>query len=373
MKNLSLLIKPASGSCNLRCHYCFYLDELKNRPSGNFKFMDDTTTSNLISLALETATNSISFAFQGGEPTLAGLEYFENFVTYVQLRNNKKLHITYSIQTNGTTLDRNWCRFLAKNNFMVGVSLDGLEQTHDIYRVDQNNQGSFARVMAGISLLKRYKIEFNILCVVNNENVKHPEEMFDTFMKNDLRYLQFIECLDPLNTPKNSSPFSLDPLEYGRFLVAIFDKYYQEMMKGRYVFIRYFENLMMIENGIKNELCTYKIGCAKNYVVEANGNVYPCDFYCLDEMALGNVNTGTFKQFDSKRVELQFIENSRKINAACLECEYLKYCGGGCYRNIEQTNGQLLKNHFCESYKYFLDNRLEQLQEVLHFWQERQK
>ncbi len=373
MQNLSLLIKPASGSCNLRCSYCFYLDELENRKSGNFSFMDNETMSNLIDLALTSATNSISFAFQGGEPTLAGLEYFEHFVYYVFLRNTKNIPVNYSIQTNGTTIDRNWCRFLARNNFMVGLSLDGLEATHDLYRVYPDKRGSFERVMETISLLKRYKIEFNILCVVNKENVKHPGEMFDSFMKHDLRYLQFIECLDPLNTPKNSSPFSLDPVEYGNFLVAIFDKYYQEMMSDRYVFIRYFENLMMIENGIKNELCTYKIGCAKNYVVEANGNVYPCDFYCLDEMVLGNVNTGNFKEFDSKRKELKFIERSLKINKECLSCRYLKYCGGGCYRNIEQANGQLLKNHFCESYKYFLDNRLEKLREVLHYWQERQR
>ncbi|MDD3810407.1 MAG: anaerobic sulfatase maturase [Erysipelotrichaceae bacterium] len=373
MKNLSLLIKPASGTCNLRCHYCFYLDELENRKSGNFNFMDENTTSNMITLALASATDSISFAFQGGEPTLAGLEYFERFVDYVHLRNTKKIPIHYSIQTNGTTIDRDWCRFLARNNFMVGISLDGLKLTHDRYRVYPDGKGSYNRVMETISLLKRYKIDFNILCVVNSENVKHPEEMFDTFMKNDLRYLQFIECLDPLGVPKNSSPFSLDPAEYGKFLVAIFDKYYQEMMSGRYVFIRYFENLMMIENDIRNELCTYKTGCAKNYVVEANGNVYPCDFYCLDELVLGNVNTGTFKEFDHKRKELKFIELSREINEECLECQYLKYCGGGCYRNIEQANGRLLKNHFCESYRYFLDNRLDQLREVLEYWQERQR
>lgn len=372
MRNLSLLIKPASGSCNLRCSYCFYLDELKNRPSGNYNLMSESTMANLIDLALATASNSISFAFQGGEPTLAGLDYFERFVAYVNEKNIEKRSIFYSIQTNGTTLDRAWCRFLAKNNFMVGVSVDGLERTHDQYRVDHKNQGSFARVMESITLLKRYKIEFNILIVVNKENVEYPEEMFDSFIKNDLRHLQFIECLDPLNTPKNSSPFSLDPAAYGKFLVAIFDKYYREMMAGRYVFIRYFENLMMIENGIKNELCTYKIGCAKNYVVEANGNVYPCDFYCLDEMVLGNINAGRFKDFDQKRQALKFIENSRQINQECQNCQYLKYCGGGCYRNIEQADGKLLKNHFCESYKYFLDNRLSQLQEVLRYWREKQ-
>ena len=352
MQDVNFLIKPASGLCNMRCRYCFYADEMQNRTQASAGLMTQDTAAALIRFALASASRSCTFAFQGGEPTLAGLDFFRSFVAAARAQNEKRLQLSFAIQTNGYALDDEWALFLAKEHFLVGVSLDGYAELHDLYRRDAGGAGTAKRALQSIRLLEKYGAEFNILTVITAQTAKHAAKLYRYYEKCGLRYQQYIPCLDPLGAPRGSMPYSLTPALYGEFLTTLFDAWYADVLAGKKPYNRYFENLTGMLLGQPPEACGMLGHCTKQLVVEADGRIYPCDFYVLDGFCIGDVHTDTLPQVDEKRVALGFIEQSLQLPAECRACEWFSLCRGGCRRDRD-TNGVLGRSCWCEAYRRF--------------------
>lgn len=374
MPPISVMIKPASGSCNMRCRYCFYADEQKNRKVGSYGIMSPETMRNLVDKALDHAEYSCSFTFQGGEPTLAGLDYFREFVKYLGERLQKRsaenhpaarLQIRYALQTNGYAITEEWARFFAENHFLIGVSLDGTKEIHDHYRLDAAGKGTYQRVMDSIALLEKYKVDFNILTVITGPSARRGQKIYSFFRQQHFDYHQYIECLDPLEEMPGGHDYSLTPERLEQFLKSTFDAWYQDAAGGYYVSNRYFDNLLLMLCGREPESCGMRGVCGAQWVVEADGSVYPCDFYVLDPWRLGNVNENTFEEMDRRRAELGFIQESMRVPEECKDCRWAALCRNGCRRLRRMGAGEDGKNYFCQAYKGFFEYAYPRLAELV--------
>ena len=370
MPALSLLIKPASGNCNMRCRYCFYADELDNREIRSYGKMSVDTMHTIVDKAMEYGDYECTIAFQGGEPTLAGLDFYRDLVAYVTAHENpKKLKIHYALQTNGYLINEEWAAFLGENHFLVGVSLDGLKEIHDRYRLDTAGKGTYQRVIYAIRLLEKHQVEYNILTVVTAATARNGQKIYNYFKKNHFGYQQYIECLDPIGEEPGQHEYSLTPEKYGEFLKSMFDAWYLDMRSGTYVYNRYFENLMMIMAGQQPESCNMRGVCGKQWVFEADGSVYPCDFYALDQWRLGNIQENSFEEMDEKRDELGFIQWSMRQQEDCQKCRWFGLCRNGCRRNREPVTAEHTnRNYFCKSYQMFFEYAYPRLEEIYQLY-----
>ena len=370
MPALSLLIKPASGNCNMRCRYCFYADELDNREIRSYGKMSVDTMHTIVDKAMEYGDYECTIAFQGGEPTLAGLDFYRDLVAYVTAHENpKKLKIHYALQTNGYLINEEWAAFLGENHFLVGVSLDGLKEIHDRYRLDAAGKGTYQRVISAIRLLEKHQVEYNILTVVTAATARNGQKIYNYFKKNHFGYQQYIECLDPIGEEPGQHEYSLTPEKYGEFLKSMFDAWYLDMRSGTYVYNRYFENLMMIMAGQQPESCNMRGVCGKQWVFEADGSVYPCDFYALDQWRLGNIQENSFEEMDEKRDELGFIQWSMSQQEDCQKCRWFGLCRNGCRRNREPVTAENTnRNYFCKSYQMFFEYAYPRLREIYQLY-----
>ncbi len=366
MPTLSVMIKPASGACNLRCRYCFYADEMSLRETRVLGVMSDSTLENVISKSLAAAENICTFAFQGGEPTLAGLDFFKKVVELQKKYNTKKLEVRNALQTNGMVIDDRWAELLAGNKFLVGLSLDGPKDVHDLYRVGPGATGSHRTVMHAAQLLTKYKVDFNILTVVTKAAAKKIGSIYGFLRRNGFNYQQYITCLAPLEDGTASIDASPSPDEMGDYLCRLFDAWYADIKKGSFVYIRLFANILDMLHGAPPESCNMCGRCNNQYVVEADGGVYPCDFYVLDEWLLGNLNTDSFAQLDAKRAELGFIQRSLPVPEECRNCEFGYLCRNGCRRErAENPDGSGGKNIYCEGWKKFYAHALPKFRELM--------
>lgn len=369
MQPINLLIKPASGSCQMRCRYCFYADEMHCRETANFGIMSAGTLRHIVRKALGRAEGAVTFSFQGGEPTLAGLDFYRELIRLVRQYNRRQLRVRYALQTNGYAVTEEWAAFFRDNGFLVGVSLDGPEQVHDRYRKDAGGKGTWARVMRTIDLLRSYGVEFNILTVVTGDTVEETGRIYRFFRNQSFGYQQYIACLDPFDAERGTMPWSLTPEAYEKFLKKLFDLWYEDLSHRHYVYNRYFENLIALRCGQCPESCTLMPQCTPNYVVEADGSVYPCDFYVLDMYRLGNLKTDSFDEIENRRKETGFIRESARQETECLTCEWFGLCRGGCRREREASPGKgPERNYYCEAYRNFFPyvcERLDKAAEML--------
>ena len=370
MPPISVLMKPSSGMCNMKCDYCFYCDETQKRIQESYGFMSEQTLKNVIRKTMLRAEGAVSYAFQGGEPTLAGLDFYRDLVAYVTAHENpKKLKIHYALQTNGYLINEEWAAFLGENHFLVGVSLDGLKEIHDRYRLDAAGKGTYQRVISAIRLLEKHQVEYNILTVVTAATARNGQKIYNYFKKNHFGYQQYIECLDPIGEEPGQHEYSLTPEKYGEFLKSMFDAWYLDMRSGTYVYNRYFENLMMIMAGQQPESCNMRGVCGKQWVFEADGSVYPCDFYALDQWRLGNIQENSFEEMDEKRDELGFIQWSMRQQEDCQKCRWFGLCRNGCRRNREPVTAESTnRNYFCKSYQMFFEYAYPRLEEIYQLY-----
>lgn len=365
MPALSLLIKPASGSCNLNCAYCFYANVTDLRKIKNYGMMSDETMEQMIVRAFDYAEHQVTFAFQGGEPTLAGLDYYKTFVQLVKKHNKNKITVNYALQTNGIKIDDAYASFFAEHHFLLGVSLDGPKEIHDMNRKFPNGSGSYKNVKNAIKLLDQHKVDYNILSVVNKAVAKHPTKVYQYFKKEGYDYLQFIPCLDELGEAHGTNPYALTPEDYGTFLCTLFDQWYKDFMEGRRISIRTFDNILHIVLGYPAESCDMQGVCSTNLVIEADGSAYPCDFYVLDDWYLGNVASNTLQEMIQGETATRFVDHSRVRHDECAKCEFLPVCRSGCRRHKSlDSTGPLELNYFCESYKVFYGHTLDRFKEV---------
>lgn len=362
MKSLSMLIKPASSNCNLRCTYCFYYDICNHRKIQSFGTMKLDLLETIVKKAFNEAEENCTFAFQGGEPTLVGIDFFKKFVEFVKKHNENNINVFFAIQTNGTTINEQWAKFFKENNFLVGISLDGTKEIHDKYRLDINKKGSFNKIMNNIEILNRYKVEYNILTVVHKNTSRHIDKIYNFFKKHDFRFLQFIPCLDPISDPRGSHPYSLNSKDYKIFLNKLFDLWFKDFLDGRFVSIRYFDDLLSILLGNNPKSCCMNGFCSCEFVIESDGSVYPCDFYVLDEYKIGSIKEKTFSELFNSNVTKNFIDSSLNHDVKCKDCKWYPLCRSGCRRNKEPNfPNKINDNVFCESYKDFFEKNISKL------------
>lgn len=371
MPPIQLLIKPSSGNCNLRCEYCFYADEMKKREQPNYGFMSEETLEEMMKKTLAYSDISCTIAFQGGEPTLIGLDFYRKVIEFEKKYNTKGTPVSYAIQTNGYGLTEEWADFFVQNHFLVGLSLDGIKYTHDAYRVDPKGEGTFAQIMKTAELFDRKKVEYNILTVVNRRTAERISKIYSFYQKNNWRYQQYIACLDPFGEEKGTRDYSLTPEAYGKFLVQLFDLWYLDLQKGKQPYIRQFENYVSILMGYPPEACDQRGHCSIQYVVEADGSVYPCDFYVMDGYCIGNFKENSIEEMAKKGQEIGFIQESLNRAPECEHCEYAFICRGGCRRHRQQENGELGLNYFCPSYRYFFQKELPKLRQIAAWLRQR--
>lgn len=345
MPPISVMIKPASGLCNMQCRYCFYHSVATARESYSFGMMEEDLLKEIIGKAFAfTKGQTVNLSFQGGEPLLRGKEFFKKLPRYIQEQNTFGSDVHVAIQTNGTLLDDEWCELFHRHHYLVGLSLDG-DRCTNAYRVFKDGSEAFDTVSKKISLLQQHKVDFNILAVLTDKVANRIEEIYRFYTSQNIKHLQFIPCLKPLNETSDD-PMYLNGIQYGAFLIKLFKLYYRDFLKGDYVSIRLFDNMVRLAAGKEPEQCGMNGHCSYQFILEANGNVYPCDYFCLDEYLLGNIQEKDFSALSQSEPARQFIKESFSIDPKCKKCNYYQLCRGGCKRERHDIE-------FCEAYQLF--------------------
>lgn len=379
-RHFSVIVKPIGAACNLSCTYCYY----KGKICGDVGLvMSDDVLEQYIRniIAIHGCHAEIEFAWHGGEPTLAGMDFYAKAVS-LQHRYGENRNILNTLQTNGTLLNDEWCRFFAENRFRIGISIDGPQPLHDAYRIDARGKGSFDRVMHGIDLLRKYGVPFNTLTTVNAINVSHATEVY-RFLRSVSDYMQFLpvaECVYPdksialppglysANTCKEGqrANFNVPPIDYGRFLCSVFDVWRQEDVGKKFVqiFEATFGNMMRCPAGV----CVHEAVCGHCAAVECNGDVYRCDRYVFDEYKMGNIMKMSLgEMMESNRDFGEYKLDS--LSSACLHCDVADLCFGGCPKDRFATylseDGEEPQNYLCEGYRLFFRHVKQSMRNLL--------
>lgn len=381
--NFHVMTKPVGPICNLDCTYCYYLHK-KNLFGNKEQWrISDAVLERFIRQYIQYQSGpQVNFSWQGGEPTLLGIEFFKKVLHYQKIYCPPTKQIQNDIQTNGTLLDDKWCQFLRKNYFLVGLSIDGPKHLHDLYRKDQNQRPTFKQIINAIGLLKKHGVEFNTLTVVNNENVKHPLAVY-RFLRDELKsqYLQFIPCVEPKdfisNAPgqwnKDNLPtlgddrarpnhpdsivtdWSVDPDDYGDFLIAIFDEWIRRDV-GK-TFVRIFDTMLGLWMGMPSSSCYFADICGKGLALEHDGSVYSCDHYVYPEYCLGNIKDIPMIKMILSEKQMRFgLDKVDTLPNYCQNCEVKFACNGECPKNrlLITPDGQPGLNYLCSGVKKLL-------------------
>lgn len=364
MPQIHVMIKPASGLCNMRCKYCFYTDEMEKRSQASFGIMTEETLENVIRETLHFAQGQCTIAFQGGEPTLAGLGFYRKCLELEKKHNCNQVKISHALQTNGYVLDEEWCRFFAENDFLIGLSVDGIRATHDAYRKDAQGRDTYFHTLEAAKKLEAAGVDFNVLTVVNGKTAPKIRRIYEQYRKLGFCWQQYIACLDPILERQGQQEYSLTPKAYGQFLIDLFELWELDLKQGKQPYIRQFENYIAILLGQIPEACEQRGVCSLQNIVEADGSIYPCDFYVLDGYKLGNLNQDSFEEIEKRRMESGFVKDSLNHSAQCQNCAYFGICRGGCRRHREQPGTAPGENYFCEAYRMFFDACLPRLQQI---------
>ena len=355
-----VMAKPRGAICNLDCEYCYYLRKEDLYQGRSFRMSDQILENYIRQYITAQRVPEVNFAWQGGEPTLMGLDFFRKVVAYQQKYARPGMKIENTLQTNGTLLNDEWCRFLAKNRFLIGISLDGPREVHDVYRKDKGGAPTFDRVVRGVNLLRRHKVDFNVLTCVSAANVHQPLEVYH-FLRDEIgaEYIQFI----PIVERDNDTGFqegtvltsrSITGKQYGDFLIAIFDEWVHRDV-GR-VFVQIFDTALGRWLGAPGGLCVFQETCGKALVMEHNGDLYSCDHFVEPRHLLGNILETPLIELVGSEQQLKFGLNKKaSLPRYCRECPVLFACNGGCPKNRTDLtpDGEAGLNHLCKGYKAF--------------------
>lgn len=365
MKTVNLLIKPASSQCNMRCRYCFYDDLSDIRTVKSYGIMSPLVAEQLIHSAFACASqgDTVTFAFQGGEPTLAGLPFFQHFLDVSRRCTPPGVQVNFSIQTNGYIVDDQWARFFAEHHFLVGLSVDGPREIHDRYRLNAAGKGTWQTVTRALHALQKQRAEVNLLCVVTRDCARRAQKVYHALKDLGVHHLQFIPCLDGLQDDRGDAEYSLTPEWYGKFLCNLFDAWYLDWKQGRYTSIRLFDDYVHLAIGEPPSSCAAAGQCGSYLVVEADGSFYPCDFFVLDEWCLGKLPDCTIEAARQSELAQRFLSEGAQRPAACAQCPWVQLCRGGCKRDWQQMGGQF-QNYYCASFQQFFPYAASRLQEI---------
>ncbi|NWF55672.1 MAG: anaerobic sulfatase maturase [Syntrophaceae bacterium] len=355
-----LMAKPSGSACNLNCAYCFFLKKEKLYPGSHFRMADEVHEAYIKQLLEAHQTPEVTIAWQGGEPTLVGLDFFRRSLELQKRYQKPGTRIENTFQTNGVLLNDEWCRFFQENKFLIGLSLDGPRELHDFYRKDKGGHGTFDRVVRAARLLQKHKVEFNILCTVSSKNGEHPLRVY-RFFRDELatHYIQFI----PIVERDNESGFqegntvtdrSLGPDQWGRFLIEIFDEWVKRDV-GR-TFVVNFDGALAGWLGMAGTVCIFGPTCGLALALEHNGDLYSCDHFVEPNHFLGNILTTPMNELVASAKQKNFGQDKKdRLPRYCRECEFLFVCNGECPKNrfIPTPDGEPEWNYLCAGYKAF--------------------
>jgi uncharacterized protein len=355
-REFQIFAKPAGALCNLECQYCYYLQKESLYPeSRSFRMSDELLEDYIVQQVASTPGNEILFSWHGGEPTILGLDYFRLIVELQRRHCPAGKHIANSIQTNGVLLTEEWCRFLAAEQFGVGLSLDGPRELHDAYRTTKDQRATHRQVMQAYRLLRQHKTPVDLLCVVHAQNVRHPLEVYHFFKEIGVQYLSFIPLVEPLpGDPGRVSERTVPAEAFGDFLCAIYDEWVRHDM-GR-VIVQIFEEAARPAYGLRHSLCVFRPTCGDVPVIEHNGDFYQCDHFVTPEHRLGNIRgTPLVELLENPAQEAFGQAKQDTLTRQCLACDVRTSCNGGCPKDriIQAPDGEPGLNYLCAGYRRF--------------------
>jgi len=354
------MVKPAGSACNLRCDYCFFLKKARLYPGSTMRMSDEVHDAYIRQLLHAHQVPQVTVAWQGGEPTLMGLDFFRHSVELQNKYRKPGTRIENTFQTNGILLDDAWCQFFHENRFLVGLSLDGAGELHDVYRRDAGGRGTFDRVVAAARLLQTHKVEFNILCTVNSKNSHHPLDVY-RFFRDELgaHYIQFIPIVERDNETgyqegSRVTDRTVEPGQFGRFLIEIFDEWVKRDVGS--TFVLNFDGALAGWLGMAGTVCIFGPTCGLGLALEHNGDLYSCDHFVEPGGYLGNILKTPLIDLVASRKQRKFGQDKTDtLPGYCRRCEFLRICNGECPKNrfLETPDGEPGLNYLCAGYKAF--------------------
>ena len=362
-QSLQLLIKPAGADCNMACRYCFYRRVGRQYPEPTPHRMSDETLQSVVRRYLRLRLPQSVFCWQGGEPTLMGIDFFRRAVQLMERFGVSRQPVSNAFQTNGLLLDHEWCAFFRQYRFLIGLSLDGMQELHDAYRIAGGNRGSHADVIRSLRLLQDEQVESNVLAVVTDVSARHAAGIYKYFRELGVRHMQFIPCIEADASTRKPAPFSVTPEAYGDFLCALFDAWLPEAKAG--ISVRLFDGLLQRELTGNSGLCYLDGTCGSCPVIEHNGEVYPCDFFVQPEWRLGSIRTMAFEKLIQRSRARSFRGARYRLPEACSDCEWAALCRGGCLKDRQRiTGGFDAPTYFCGALRRFLAHAAEPIRRL---------
>ena len=358
LREFQIFAKPVGSACNLSCSYCYYLGKNTMYPNTDKIPMTEYILEKYIIQHIKASTESIiNFSWHGGEPLLAGIEFYRKVLRLQSFHKPVGKYILNGLQTNGTLINEEWSRFLSENNFIIGISIDGPPEFHNILRTSKDSSPTWQQVINGFQLLKKYGVVPEILCVVNAENVKHPLIIYKFFKQIGAKYITFLPLVEPeAGTSPRVSRNSVPAEEFGYFLSEVFDEWVEKDIGD--IKIQIFEEAARSAFNQEHTLCIFKSNCGGVPVVEHNGDFYSCDHYVNKDHYLGNIIDHSLTYFlDSKRQKVFGMTKSISLPEYCIKCEVRSMCNGECPKNriILTPDGEAGLNYLCKGYKYFFN------------------
>ena len=366
-----VMAKPTGAQCNMDCAYCFFLKKDQLYPDSAFRMSDEVMEKYIRQTITAHKVPQVTIAWQGGEPTLMGLDFFRRAVDIEMDAMRPGMMVENTLQTNGVLLDDEWCQFLHEKRFLVGLSLDGPREMHDAYRRDKAGNSVFDKVVAAARLMQKHQVEFNILCTVNAVNSQHPLEVY-RFFRDELKapYLQFIPIVERDNATGNQEGMritdrSVQPEQYGRFLIEIFDEWVSRDVGKMYVL--FFDGVLMSYVRGRSSLCILQPTCGEGVALEHNGDVYSCDHFVEPAHLLGNIGQTPMAELVSSGKQRAFGQaKSSGLPRQCRECAFLFTCHGECPKNrvLTTADGEPNLNWLCEGLKAFYEHTEQPMKEM---------
>ena len=386
-RSCHVMAKPSGSICNLDCTYCFYLEKEHLYPDRKLNWkMEQSTVEAFIQQQIDAQHGTeVVIAWQGGEPTLLGLDFFETAMQFVD-KHAKGKTVSHTMQTNGILLDNAWCLFFKKHDFLIGISIDGPEEMHDKYRLTRSGKPTHAKVIQAILLLQEHQVDFNTLTVVSDFNVKSPLKLYHYLKSIGSNNIQFIPLVERIsnqadenglylispqsNLASTVTPWSVKPQEFGQFLAEIFTEWVKHDIGT--VYIQTFEQAFAAWAKMPAIICVFAPRCGSNFALEANGDLYACDHYVYPEYKLGNIHETSIKAMNESSSNLVFGKSkSASLTKKCQQCEFKFACHGGCpkHRFTINENGEPGHNYLCGAYEMFFRSSNKNLKLMSTLWE----
>jgi uncharacterized protein len=374
-RGFQVFAKPIGSVCNLGCRYCYYLQTENIYDRGESFRMDDDVLEQYIVQHIEACPDEvIRFSWHGGEPTMLGLDYFRRIAALQRKHQPPNQRIANGMQTNGTLLDEEWCRFLAAESFAVGLSLDGPQEIHDQYRLTKEGRATYEKVMRGYRLLRKHGVSTDILCVVNADNVRHPLEVYRFFKQIEATYVSFLPMVEPQPDAEDGvSPLTVPADAWGDFLCTIFDEWVSRDI-GK-IKVQIFEEAARVAFGQEHSLCIFRPTCGDIPVIEHNGDFFSCDHFVNPEHCLGNICKTPLVELLESPVQRAFGQAKLKtLPNYCQVCDVRDMCNGECPKNrfCRTPEGESDLNYLCAGYKRFFTHCRPFVAEVAAQWRRQQ-